>query len=196
MDVNRDKALIDRVLAKDQAAFDEFFNAYFGRLVRFCQRRIAAHGAAQSAVEDIVQETMLKALRSLHNYRGEALLFTWLCMICRNEISNWHRKNGGKAELTDSIDSNLGTRAAVESLAVLVRDESDKIGLAEIVQLTLDYLPDNYGRVLEMKYVDGYSVGEIAARLGTGKLATQSLLARARTAFRSVFAELEMEAGG
>ena len=62
-----------------------------------------------------------------------------------------------------------------------------------MVQLALDYLPENYSSVLEWKYLEGLSVKEIAARLGVGRLAAQSTLARARTAFRTCFRDLQNE---
>ena len=48
----------------------------------------------------------------------------------------------------------------------------------------LDRLPGRYGDALEWKYVEGRSVEEISERLGIGQTAAQSLLARARVAFR------------
>jgi RNA polymerase sigma-70 factor (ECF subfamily) len=48
----------------------------------------------------------------------------------------------------------------------------------------LDSLPDQYCEVLEWKYIDGCSVEEIGELLGTGQIAAQSMLARARAAFR------------
>jgi DNA-directed RNA polymerase specialized sigma24 family protein len=58
------------------------------------------------------------------------------------------------------------------------------------VQATLDTLPERYGQALEWKYVDGLAVAEIAARLGTGEKAAESLLSRAREAFRAAIGEL------
>jgi RNA polymerase sigma-70 factor (ECF subfamily) len=52
------------------------------------------------------------------------------------------------------------------------------------VQAVLDRLPARYGDVLEWKYIDGRSVDEIGDLLGVGGIAAQSILARARTAFR------------
>ena len=53
-----------------------------------------------------------------------------------------------------------------------------------LVQSVLDSLPARYGDVLEWKYVEGRSVEEIGVRLGIGHTAAQSILARARAAFR------------
>jgi DNA-directed RNA polymerase specialized sigma24 family protein len=59
-----------------------------------------------------------------------------------------------------------------------------------LVRLTLDQLPARYGDALEWKYVEGLSVKEIAVRLGVGPKAAESLLTRARQAFRDAFATL------
>ena len=40
-----------------------------------------------TAAEDIAQATLCRALESLRSYRGEAALFTWLCTLCRREMS-------------------------------------------------------------------------------------------------------------
>lgn len=185
-----DLQLIQRVLNQERAAFDEFFETYFARLSRFCSARMRQ----ADAVEDVVQETMVKAMRSLHTYRGEAMLFSWLCQICRNEISTWYAKQGRGEQHLVSIDDDPAVRGALESFGLdLQRDMASDIALADMVQLTLDYLPDNYGKALEWKYLEGSSVKEIAERLGIGRLAAQSILARARTAFRECFRDLQQE---
>ena len=190
MQNEQDQQLVARVLAKDRAAFEEFFEIYFGRLCRFARGRMSA----EDAIEDVVQETLIKAIRHLDSYRGEAQLFSWLCQICRNEVSNWYKRYGRKQEMVVSLDDDPQVRAILESLQSSdSQNMDDSIALTRIVQLTLDYLPDRYGKVLEWKYLEGLSVKEIAARLDTGGLAAQSLLARARTAFREAFAELQHE---
>ncbi len=141
-----DLQLVKRVLARERTAFDEFFDAYFARLSRFCQARVRDTGA----VEDIVQETIVKAIRNLHTYRGEALLFSWLCQICRNEISTWYARYGRKAEVMVSLDDDPSVRAALESFGSDQQvNMASNIAIADLVQLTLDYLPDHYGKALE-----------------------------------------------
>jgi RNA polymerase sigma-70 factor (ECF subfamily) len=56
--------------------------------------------------------------------------------------------------------------------------------------VALDRLPPKYGNVLEWKYIEGYSVSEIAGKLDLGNEATQSLLARAKRAFGDVYGSL------
>ncbi|MFB3106621.1 MAG: RNA polymerase sigma factor [Pseudomonadales bacterium] len=184
-----DYQLVQRVLQKDRQAFERFFEVYFARLFRFCNARVSQ----ADACEDIVQETLFKAMHNLSGYRGEASLFTWLCQICRNEISNWYQRSGSKSEVLVSLDDDPGLTSALESLQIDFNDEVDRLSTEKLVQLTLDCLPDRYGKALEWKYLEGLSVSEIADRLGTGSIATQSLLARARRAFRRGFRDVQQE---
>ena len=75
-----DLSLARRVVSKNREAANSFFDAYFARLYRFAALRLDE----PEACEDVVQETMIKAIRALHTYRGEAALFSWMCQICRN----------------------------------------------------------------------------------------------------------------
>ena len=76
-------------------------------------------------------------------------------------------------------------RAALESIGAEKLAERQEVG--RIVQVVLDRLPNRYGDALEWKYIDGLSVAEIAERLGIAVKAAESVLTRARTAFRDAF---------
>jgi RNA polymerase sigma-70 factor (ECF subfamily) len=186
-----DLKLAKRVAARDKGAAEVFFGNYFARLYRFVALRVDR----PDACEDIVQEAMIKAVRNLHGYRGEAALFTWLCQIGRNEISNHFQRFGRKEAPLVSLDDDPNVRAALESLDFAEMDSGERLALEQVVQLTLDYLPEKYSKALEWKYLEGLTVEEIAERIGSGVVAAQSLLARARTAFRRGFAEVRKEQG-
>jgi len=62
--------------------------------------------------------------------------------------------------------------------------------VARLVHVTVDHLPPHYSQLLEWKYSDGLSVKEIAGQLGISPKAAESLLTRARQAFRDGFASL------
>lgn len=188
---DEDLKLARRVAAKDRAAAEVFFNNYFARLYRFVALRVDR----PEACEDVVQEAMIKAIRNLGSYRGEAALFTWLCQIGRNEISNYFQRFGRNEAQLVSLDDDPNVRAALESLDFGEMDSGERLALEQVVQLTLDYLPEKYSRALEWKYLEGLTVEEIAERIGSGVVAAQSLLARARTAFRRGFAEVRREQG-
>ena len=183
-EVTSDPLLIRRMLAGDERAFETFFNGYFPRVYRFALPRLNGDADATKA---IVQSTLEKAIRRLETFRGESGLFTWVCQICRNEIVD-HIRAERRMRHVVLIDDQPELRAAVESLEA--PDEFDVVksyGRAEsarLVRIVLDRLPSGYGDALEWKYIEGESVETIGERLGIGTTAAQSLLARARRAFR------------
>ncbi len=183
-EVTSDPLLIRRMLAGDERAFETFFNGYFPRIYRFALPRLNGDADATRA---IVQSTLEKAIRRLETFRGESGLFTWVCQICRNEIVD-HIRAERRMRHVVLIDDQPELRAAVESLEA--PDEFDVVksyGRAEsarLVRVVLDRLPSGYGDALEWKYIEGESVETIGERLGIGTTAAQSLLARARRAFR------------
>lgn len=185
-----DLTLARRLLHKDRLAFDGFFSAYFPRLCRFAVRRLSD----PEACEDVVQETLLKALRHLDDYRGEASLFTWLCTICSNEVANWYRKHGQRLSKQVSLDDDADHSISPEHLATALSSAGgeDEVQLQMSIQMILDQLPDNYGKALEWKYLEGMHVEEIAMRLQTTVIGAQSLLARARTAFRASAQQIDV----
>jgi RNA polymerase sigma-70 factor (ECF subfamily) len=180
-----DAALIAAMLAGDEAAFRVFFETYFPRVYRFALPRL---GNDVEACKEVVQSTLVKAMRALGTFRGEAALFSWLCQICRRQIADYLRAHKRHHQNVVLIDDTPGLREALDSIAAPASDEPlQGYGNAEtrrLVQSVLDRLPARYGDVLEWKYIEGRSVEEIGALLGVGQVAAQSLLARARVAFR------------
>ena len=187
--VTGDRELVERILTGQEEAFDEFFEGHFSRLYRFALPRLQQDG---DAAEEVVQATLCKALAGLKSYRGEAALFTWLCTICRREIADHLERQGRRSQTIALIEDSPDVRAALDSLAAtLGRDPESEVHskeVARLVHLTLDVLPRAYGDALEWKYVHGLSVKEIATRLNLGDKAAESLLTRARQAFRDGFA--------
>ena len=172
------------MLRGDEEAFTEFFDGNFPALFRFALPRL---GGDADAAEDVVQSTLIAVMRKLSTYRGEAALLTWLCTFCRHEISAWYTKRKRVPPMVDLMEDLPEIRAAIESLSADGEDVLRRGETARLVQLVLDRLPDRYGDALEWKYIDGLSVNEIAERLGVGAKAAESLLTRARVAFRDGF---------
>lgn len=173
------------MLAGDESAFRHFFEIYFPRVYRFALPRLAGD---VEATKEVVQASLTKAVRSLNGYRGQATLFSWLCQICRHQIVDYLRANKRHSDRIVLIDDNPELRAALEAVEAPSEDEpAQRLSRAEtraLVQSVLDRLPSRYGDVLEWKYIEGRSVDEIGELLGLGHIAAQSMLARARTAFR------------
>jgi RNA polymerase sigma-70 factor (ECF subfamily) len=179
-----DRELVARMRAGDQRAFESFFNASAPRLAAFVVRR---SGLDAASVEDVVQNSMIKAVRNLAAYRGEAALFTWLTEICRHELIDSQRRNARRPG-HDSLDDATGAHPLGLQLRMPEHQEpAEEIERHQhrvAIVRTLNSLPERYSLALEAKYGDGLTIDEIASLLGLTAIAAQSLLARARSAFR------------
>lgn len=190
---SEDRALVRRMRAGDEGAFEQLFEAYFQSLYRFALTRVDQD---VELAKEMAQATFCKALEKLDTYRGEAALFSWLCSICRFEISGHFRRVQRLPPPLQLIEDGDPLRGVLESLAADTADPESALlrrEVARLVHVTIDHLPPHYSKVLEWKYSDGLSVKQIAERLETSPKAVESLLTRARQAFRDGFASL---AGG
>lgn len=191
-----DKRLVKQLLAGDQSAFDRFFDEHFARLYRFTIVRMSQD---PEAARDVVQITLTKAVRKLDSYRGESALFTWLCAICRNEMSDWLARQGRHDAHIVLTEDFPEVEAAVNSFQAPQDDSPERqyrrTESLRLIQVALDRLPARYGNVLEWKYVEGWTVKEIADKLDLGTEATQSLLARAKRAFADVYSAMMYAVG-
>lgn len=186
-----DKRLAKQLLAGDARAFDKFFEENFARLYRFTMARSSGD---PEATQEIVQMTLSRAVRKMHTFRAESTMFTWLCTICRHEISDWFQRQGRYRKHIVLVEDFPEVQAAVDSFQAPAAENPERqyqrVEAMRLIQVALDRLPAKYGDVLEWKYVEGHSVKDISARLEIGTEATQSLLARAKRAFADVYSTL------
>lgn len=185
---DEDIELARRLRSGDHVCFSRFFDEYFPRLFRFVLRRTDRN---IEVTRDVVQSALLKGLRNLDSYRGEASLFTWLCQIARHECVDQRLRQQAADRVLVALENDPSVRAALESLQwaesaepqqALEREQRD-----DLVHAALDHLPARYAALLEMKYVEELPVEHIAQRLGMSAIAAQSSLARARAAFRKAY---------
>ncbi len=134
-------------------------------------------GGDEAAAEDVLQETLLEAVRSASSYRGEAALSTWLCAIARRRLARHYERERrmeaarqGLRALPDEPEEDDDAEAAAARRDELVR--------------ALGRLPAVHRQVLVLKYLDGHSVEEIAEQLQRSRVQVQSLLQRARQGLR------------
>lgn len=185
-----DKRLVKSLLAGDEQAFSRFFDENFARLYRFVLPRVSHDG---ELAREIAQAALSKAMIRLRSYRGEAALFTWLCTIARHELADSLKRNRRYRDHVVLTEDYPEIQAAVDSFLAPVDGpgrQYQRYEMSRLIQVALDKLPPRYGDALEWKYIHGYSVKEIAFRLELSPEAAQSLLARAKKAFRDVFSTL------
>src|SRR5882724_1289296 len=173
-----ERSLVRRMRAGDDEAFQWFAEHYAPALFRFAASRVRSE---PELVRDVVQTTLCRFMEKLDGYRGESSIFTWLCAVCRNEIAGHFRRAGrGEVELDEANGRESGDAGNPE--AEYLAGENDRL-----VHVALDALPPRHARVLEWKYIECLSVREIAERINLSEKAAESLLTRARAAFRAIF---------
>ncbi len=182
-----------RALRGDAAAVQMMADALLEPLYRFCLYRV---GRNRHLCEEVVQETLFRALRDLDRYdppRSNNNIFPWITGLARNEIHrvlNRERAGVSLEALWAKMDGellSLYARLDSEPFAdeVLLREET-----RELVNATMSQLPPHYREALEAKYVTGQSVRDIAQLWRTTEKAVESQLTRARKAFRATFLAL------
>jgi RNA polymerase sigma-70 factor (ECF subfamily) len=187
-----------RALRGDGAAVQMMADALLEPLYRFCLYRV---GRNRHLCEEVVQETLVRALRDLDHYdppRANNNIFPWITGLARNEIHrvlNRERAGVSLETLWAKMDRellSLYARLDSEPFAdeVLLREET-----RELVNATMSQLPPHYREALEAKYVTGKSVRDLAALWRTTEKAVESQLTRARKAFRATFLALTRNLG-
>lgn len=190
-ELSDDLALVERMLAGEESAFDAFAERCLPPLYRFAS---ACLRGDRELTLDTVQTALARAIPKLDTYRGDAPLVAWLCACCRNEIlMRARRLASAPAEvgLDDGLEGRLEPAAGFHTPGAGAEEALLRAEEAARVHAALDLLPERYARALEWKYLERLPVREIAARLELSEKATESLLTRARNAFRSGYRGLE-----
>ncbi|NKB69649.1 MAG: sigma-70 family RNA polymerase sigma factor [Candidatus Latescibacteria bacterium] len=161
---NSDGALVQRVLAGQGRAFDLIVLRYQER-VRNSVRRLVRDS---DDVEDIAQETFIRAHSRLHDFRGQASLFTWLYRIAVNLSINHLRKQQARSfcALSDGSGELQARGGPEEDL------RASEVGL-QVDQAVAD-LPPRQRAIFGMRYYDQYSHREIARILGNSEGAVRA----------------------
>lgn len=192
---NADVTLAKRLIDGDRRSFDAFFNAYYPRLFRFALARLDGDG---DLADETAQVVLCQALSKMDTYRGEAPLFSWLCTFCRHELSRQRKARARAQGDQPLVEDDPAVRAALDSLLAESRQDPDaevySLEIRRLIEVAMDQLPALYADALESKYVRELSVNEIAAELGKSPKATESVLTRARVAFKDAFNTLVAEA--
>jgi len=191
------EATLARARSGDEDAFRELTDPYRRELQLHIYRIV---GSAHDA-EDILQETLLAAWRSLPQFEARASLRAWLYRIATNrslDALRAMRRSPGEARMTQFPEPTrwnepLWLEPYPDALLEGIPDEAPgpearyetREGIALAFVAGLQHLPPQQRAVLVLRDVLGYRAGEVAEMLGTTETAINSLLRRARAAFES-----------
>lgn len=165
---------MERVKAKDTAAFEQLFDRHSSAVYGYCMRALAGN---RSQTEDISQEVWLKVVRRASTYQSQGHFKAWLMTIARNETVNLLRKRIPSSDLTPEETEELPSNFNLE-LSFLEACELAKVKAA------FDELPDAQRLALTFWLEENLSYDEIAAEMKTGEGSVRALLYRARQALK------------
>jgi RNA polymerase sigma-70 factor (ECF subfamily) len=178
-----DNQLVAAHLAGDPSAFSELYDRYRDRLVHFISRKTGDRDRA----EDLVQEAFIRVTRHLHRFDQSKKFSTWIYTICSN-LSKNELRNRSRSPLV--LFQKLTTHwepdhrpLQFEDRAGRPDDQYRKRYLQEIVEQTVEELPEHHKLVFRLRELEGKSYEEIAEITGVNLGTVKSRLHRARTSF-------------
>ncbi len=178
-----DLELARQILDGDARAMETFYQRYFSRLYRFVYYQV---GGSHDDAQDVLQDALIAALKSLASYRGDSSLYSWLCGVAWNKAADFRRREYRMAQVEQRTIKDAQESGELEMNplpdSTLLRQENK-----ERVQETLMTLPAHYRQVLVLKYAEGLPVEDIAHIMQRTFKSTESLLTRARSAFRESY---------
>jgi RNA polymerase sigma-70 factor (ECF subfamily) len=135
---------------------------------------------------DLSQEVFFRVFRTIHRFRGQSSLRTWIYRIAVNQARNRHRfwRRRHRADQV-SLDAHVAAHGDVCSHDVSTPDQLlAQKELADRLQHALDHLPFDQRSAIVLREIDGLSYEEIAFSLGVAVGTVKSRLTRARQALR------------
>ena len=156
-----DQELVERAQQGDTKAFEMLVVKYNRRLGRLLSRFIKD----EHEVNDVVQESFIKAYRALPNFRGDSAFYTWLYRISINTAKNFLANNNKRPIMSGDITNGDGeVMDVVEQVADNLTPEAELMNkqILQTVESAVAKLPEDLRRAITLREMDGLSYEEIA----------------------------------
>ena len=180
----REAALIQRCAARDEDACSELVSEHQRMVYQLSLNLLGDHNEAL----DLSQEVFLRVFRTIHGFRGQSALRTWIYRIVVNQARNrqrwWRRRHRAQQVSLDEHIRDHGELPAPGNGGSPDRALGQK-QLAERLRAALEGLPFDQKTALVLREIDGLSYEEIGFSLGIAVGTVKSRLARAREALRA-----------
>ena len=176
-----DWALVQRVQNGDMRAFEALVNKYQRKVGRLLSRMVRD----PDDIEDIVQDSFIKAYKALNNFRGESAFYTWLYRIAINTAKNFLvASNRRPIALREGNDEESETFDDSDTLSDMATPESvySSRQIAATVNKAVEDLPEELKNAIVLREIEGLSYEEIAEVMGCPIGTVRSRIFRAREA--------------
>jgi RNA polymerase sigma-70 factor (ECF subfamily) len=178
----REATLVQRCAARDESACAELVAEHQRMVVQLAVNLL---GDREEAL-DLSQEVFLRVFRTIHRFRGQSALRTWIYRIAVNQARNRHRfwrRRHRKDQV--SLDAHIAAHGEFPSTLGLRPDRVfEQKQLGQRLQEALDQLPFAQRTAIVLREIDGLSYDDIAVALGVAIGTVKSRLTRARQALR------------
>jgi len=174
-----DHELVLRAQRGDKRAFGLLVDKYQRKLARLLSRMVRD----QSEIEDIVQDTFIKAYRALPNFRGDSAFYTWLYRIGINTAKNYLVSMGRRPTVSTGIEiEDAENFEDGDELRTMETPESSMMTkqIAETVNLAVASLPEELRTAITLREIEGLSYEEIATIMNCPIGTVRSRIFRAR----------------
>ena len=174
-----DQALVERAQRGDQKAFGMLVEKYQRKLGRLLSRMVRD----QAEVEDVVQESFIKAYRALPNFRGDSAFYTWLYRIGINTAKNYLVSMGRRPQISHDVEiEDAENFEDAEELRTAETPETEMMTkeIAKTVNETMMALPDELRTAITLRELEGLSYEEIATLMNCPIGTVRSRIFRAR----------------
>lgn len=176
-------SLTTRMAASDEAAFRQFYDLYFNRLLRY----LLAVTRNEETAREALQLTLLRVARYAKRFDSEEKFWSWLTVLARSSVVDEQRKTKRRSFFL----TRFFQRAQVENES---HESETELRLAELLETNLSTLADDERELIQRKYFDRESVKEIAMALNSTEKAVESRLVRARRKLKdSILTQLKNE---
>ncbi|HXX29461.1 MAG TPA: sigma-70 family RNA polymerase sigma factor [Myxococcaceae bacterium] len=179
-----DAELIAAARQGEGPALDELLARHEKQVFRFGLRMCGSEEDAR----DVLQETLLAAVRGLPEFRGQADLSTWLYQIARSFCIKARRRRVGEPADKVALHEREVQEVPSEEATVDARVHAREIG--DVLQTAILSLPESYREVIVLKHVEGLTAEEVAGVLHQDVAAVKSRLHRARAGLRDAVSTL------
>lgn len=174
-----DKDLVHKVQQGDKRAFDLLVIKYQRRIMRLLTRLISD----PAEVEDVAQETFIKAYRALPQFRGDSNFYTWLYRIAINSARNWQAARGRRPLQAQEYENDEGeTFSSLDTLTDINTPESMMVSrqVADTVNAAINQLAPELRTAIVLREIEGLSYEEIAETMDCPIGTVRSRIFRAR----------------
>ena len=176
-----DQKLVEKAQKGDKKAFGMLVEKYQRRLTRLLSRMVRD----QSEIEDIVQDSFIKAYRAINNFRGDSAFYTWLYRIGINTAKNYLVKLGKRPKAMNDVEiEDIENFEDAQDLRNLETPESSMMSSQIIISVnqTIESLPDELKEAISLREMDGLSYEEISDLMNCPIGTVRSRIFRAREA--------------